>query len=198
MKSRTLKKFAIEAQENMHKVKGHISLPFKRHPVNKKAKPIKRLDKFIFDYLDREHIPLSFDALETGVKVPRLEVSLLQGLKMFFAPITHYPDVTNYYTIAFHELGHSTGLEDSLNRGTLTCQLQSFGFVLSTVRHKEELTAQACAYFLAREKGLKPEELTETLLLLRRISKWVNGKFGVELPQLEEGIEAASYVLERR
>lgn len=57
-----------------------------------------------------------------------------------------------YYSTAFHELGHSTGHNKRLNRHDLETGIAPFG---SEVYSKEELVAEFCAALLCNQSGIE-------------------------------------------
>jgi antirestriction protein ArdC len=84
------------------------------------------------------------------------------GNSAYYRPSTHsvqMPEMDSflssddYYHVLFHELIHSTGHEDCLNRKTLV-ESQGFG---STNYSKEELVAEIGAEFLSSIIGLTPK-----------------------------------------
>ena len=85
------------------------------------------------------------------------------GNKAFYMPSSHsvrmpeqttFADSDSYYKTLFHELIHSTGHKDLLNRKTLT---ESNGFGTNTYS-QEELVAEMGAMFLISILGLEPKD----------------------------------------
>lgn len=87
------------------------------------------------------------------------------GGSAFYQPSTHsvtmpdqssFVDPDSYYKVLFHELVHSTGHQDLLNRKTLTAT-SSFG---SETYSQEELVAEMGCMFLVGILGLNPKDNT--------------------------------------
>ena len=73
--------------------------------------PIERAEKIITDYVEREH------GLKFFNNIPSNRAFYSQVADEVHVPmITQYKDAEEYYSTAFHELGHSTGHAKRLNR----------------------------------------------------------------------------------
>jgi antirestriction protein ArdC len=89
------------------------------------------------------------------------------GDRAYYSPVMdsiHIPAPSSfetkagYYATVFHEMGHSTGHEERLNRKGIT----GFDHFGSGQYAKEELVAEMTAAFLAGETGLDPAVLDNT------------------------------------
>lgn len=107
--------------------------------------------------------PVEYDPIDAAERIiagyptpPKIEFRGDQALyrpkeDLILCPIMgRFTSVDGYYSTLFHELTHSTGHEDRLNRKTLT-DLCPFG---STNYSKEELVAEMGAAMLSAEAGL--------------------------------------------
>ncbi len=63
-------------------------------------------------------------------------------------------DADSYYKVLFHELAHSTGHKDRLNRKTLL-EVNKWG---DTTYAKEELVAEISAMYIVGLLGLEPKD----------------------------------------
>lgn len=66
-------------------------------------------------------------------------------------PMQSFSSAAEYYSTLFHELSHSTGHQDRLDRGIMDCPI--FG---SNEYSKEELVAEFSASFLCAHAGISP------------------------------------------
>lgn len=107
-------------------------------------------DKVIADY-SKEHINITFE-----------------GLKAFYSPQSDYikipkrntfPDDQNFYSTVFHEITHSTGHEDRLNRFKSKDEDMHFG---SEPYSKEELVAEMGAVYLCSTLGIEGKTLQQS------------------------------------
>jgi len=67
-------------------------------------------------------------------------------------PHTAFDGAGEFYSTAFHELGHSTGHEKRLNRHGLETGIATFG---SATYSREELAAEFASAFLCHESGIE-------------------------------------------
>ena len=67
----------------------------------------------------------------------------------------NFDKIENYYSVLFHELGHSTGAKNRLNRKSLTASDGFGGHEYS----KEELVAEFSASFLCAIAGIEPHTI---------------------------------------
>lgn len=102
--------------------------------------PIEEAEKIIEGYIDKPIIKEG----STAYYVPSKDEVYIPKIKTFYK-------AEEYYKVLFHELTHSTGHKQRLNRPGITCQSAAFG---SEEYSKEELIAELGASFLASEAGL--------------------------------------------
>jgi antirestriction protein ArdC len=99
-----------------------------------------------------------------------------------------------YYSVLYHELTHSTGAVNRLNRPTLNQALR-FG---DTNYSKEELTAEMGAAFLAGHTGIEQVTLPTSAAYL---DSWVKGLKGDARLAIQAGAaaqKAVDYILNRK
>lgn len=117
-----------------------------------KGKPSEAADAIMAGYLNTDRGP-RFDHLG--------------GDRAYYSPVMDsisipakdtFDSTDGYYATVFHEMGHSTGHEERLNRKGIT----GFDHFGSGQYAKEELVAEMTAAFLAGETGLDPAVLDNT------------------------------------
>jgi len=99
-------------------------------------------EKIVFDYTSREKINLIHKAEDSAFFSPSRDMVQLPPIKMFKSS-------NSYYETLFHELGHSTGTPNRLNR--FSDAPEPFG---SASYSKEELVAEMCSSFALAQLGL--------------------------------------------
>lgn len=113
--------------------------------LNTEIEPIEEADRIIKDYVDREHITFKECVSD----------------KAFYRPITdtvviplkeQYKNSSSFYQVAFHEITHSTGAQNRLDRDIK--ELAPFG---SEIYSKEELVAELGSAFLINHLGIETE-----------------------------------------
>jgi len=99
-----------------------------------------------------------------------------------------------YYSTAFHELGHSTGHKSRLNRGESEGVHQKFG---DEVYSKEELVAEMTAAFLSAEAGIIQNTIDNSSAYLQ---SWINvlkGDSKLLIRASSLASRASDYILDR-
>lgn len=99
-------------------------------------------EKIVFDYTSREKINLIHKAEDSAFFSPSRDIVQLPPINMFKSS-------NSYYETLFHELGHSTGTPNRLNR--FSDAPEPFG---SASYSKEELVAEMCSSFALAQLGL--------------------------------------------
>lgn len=102
-----------------------------KEKLNTEVEPIEEADKIIKDYVDREHLVFNECKSNKAYYAPLID-TVVVPLK------EQYNNISEYYSTTFHELTHSTGAKNRLNR-LETSNLASFG---SETYSKEELVAE--------------------------------------------------------
>lgn len=118
--------------------------PLAPEQLNDKVEPIETGDKVINDYITREHIDFSEQASNKAYYSPSLDRVVVPMKKQY----TH---INEYYSTTFHELTHSTGHKNRLNR-LQTGAIASFG---SEDYSKEELVAEIGSATLMSIAGIE-------------------------------------------
>ena len=98
-----------------------------------------------------------------------------------------------YYSTAFHELGHSTGHKSRLDRHGLETGIAAFG---SQVYSKEELAAEFCSTFLCNESGIK-NTLDNSTAYIQGWAKKLRSDKRLVIVAASQGQKAADYILGR-
>lgn len=118
--------------------------PLAPEQLNDEVEPIEEADKIITDYITREHIEFTecrsneayYSPSQDAVVVPMKE---------------QYKVINEYYSTTFHELTHSTGHKNRLNR-LETGAVAAFG---SETYSKEELVAEIGSTSLMNLLGIE-------------------------------------------
>lgn len=130
----------------------HISQVEGVEPLEKPfddVEPIEAADKVIKDYVTRENITFIEQASNEAYYSP-LSDTVVVPLK------EQYPIINEYYSTTLHELTHSTGHKNRLNRLVLGLNA-GFG---SEVYSKEELVAELGSSFLMNLLGIENNKTT--------------------------------------
>ena len=98
-----------------------------------------------------------------------------------------------YYSTAFHELGHSTGHRSRLDRHGLETGIAAFG---SQVYSKEELAAEFCSTFLCNESGIE-NTLDNSTAYITGWAKKLRSDKRLVIVAASQGHKAADYILGR-
>ena len=106
------------------------------------AEPLEAAQGIIYDYLSREGVQLTHTEGDRAFYRPSTDEVVLPLRKQFMS-------TAEYYSTAFHELGHSTGHPKRLNR------LSKPSFFGSEEYSREELTAEIVAATLVNHVGLE-------------------------------------------
>ena len=106
------------------------------------AEPLEAAQEIIYDYLSREGVKLTHTEGDRAFYRPSTDEVVLPLRKQFMS-------TAEYYSTAFHELGHSTGHPKRLNR------LSKPSFFGSEEYSREELTAEIVAATLVNHVGLE-------------------------------------------
>ncbi len=147
---------------------------------------IDACDRIILDMPNRPQI--SEENTDQPYYSPSRDVVNMPGLKQFDSPQA-------YYATLFHELAHSTGHADRLNREAIT-NPQGFG---SEPYSQEELLAELAASFVCATVNIDYDEITENsaaylALWLKRLKEDPRFIFKVAA----DAQKAADYILNRR
>ena len=118
--------------------------PLASEQLNDEIEPIEEADKIITDYINREH--LNFTECKSNQAYYRpSDDSVVVPLKK------QYKNINEYYSTTFHELTHSTGHKNRLNR-LQTGAVAAFG---SETYSKEELVAEIGSASLMNIVGIE-------------------------------------------
>lgn len=118
--------------------------PLKPEQLNDEVEPIEEADKIITDYITREHIDFTECRSNEAYYSPssdRVVVPMKEQYKV----------INEYYSTTFHELTHSTGHKNRLNR-LETGAVAAFG---SETYSKEELVAEIGSASLMNLLGIE-------------------------------------------
>ena len=118
--------------------------PLKPEQLNDEAEPIEEADKIISDYITREHIDFTECRSNEAYYSPSND-------KVVVPMKEQYKVINEYYSTTFHELTHSTGHKNRLNR-LQTGAVAAFG---GTEYSKEELVAEIGSASLMNLLGIE-------------------------------------------
>ena len=125
------------------------------------------------------------------------------GNKAYYTPAAdsvHLPprgafsNAGEYYSTAFHELGHSTGHRNRLDRHGLETGIAPFG---SAVYSREELAAEFCAAFLCAQSGIQ-NTIDNSAAYIQGWAKAINRDKRLVVIAASQGQKAADYILGRQ
>jgi len=100
-------------------------------------------EKIVANMTDRPH--MDHNGGDRAYYIPSLD-------QIHLPPRKAFSGAQEYYSTAFHELGHSTGHESRLNRRGLETGVAAFG---SPVYSREELVAEFTSAFLCHASGIE-------------------------------------------
>ncbi|MBD3261656.1 MAG: DUF1738 domain-containing protein [Candidatus Altiarchaeales archaeon] len=145
---------------------------------------------------DDDPIP-ACEAIVAGYPLPRPE---MQAGKPSYAPfldtvrmprMDEFTGAEEYYSTLFHELAHSTGHKDRLDRDMM--RVAAFG---SQDYSKEELVAEFTASFLCAEAGISPAVLENQAAYLKGWRKALKGDPRMVVSAAQRAQKAAEYILD--
>lgn len=122
--------------------------------------------------------------------------------KAFYRPATdsiHLPftwdfnSMEEYYSTAFHELGHSTGHSSRLNRHEFETGIAPFG---SATYSREELVAEFTSAFLCNESGIE-NTIENSAAYISGWAKKIKSDNRLVVVAASQGQKAADYILGR-
>ncbi len=116
--------------------------------------------------------------------IPSLDQVHLPALEDFDSP-------EEYYSTAFHELGHSTGHESRLNRHEMETGIAPFG---TPTYSKEELAAEFSAAFLCAESGIE-NTVDNSAAYIQGWAKKLRSDKKLVIVAASQGQKAADYIL---
>lgn len=125
------------------------------------------------------------------------------GDRAYYRPATdeiHLPprhsfsDAGEYYSTAFHELGHSTGHSSRLDRHDLETGIAPFG---SPTYSREELAAEFTSAFLCNESGIT-NTIENSAAYIQGWAKKIRSDKRLVVIAASQGQKAADYVLSRK
>ncbi|MCA8919919.1 MAG: DUF1738 domain-containing protein [Planctomycetes bacterium] len=102
----------------------------------------------------------------------------------------YFDRAEEFYNVAFHELGHSTGHESRLNRKAVTDSFRT--------RHEysqEELVAEFCASFLSTEAGIERPVIENNAAYIAHWKSFLRGNSKALVIGAAQGQKAAEYIL---
>jgi antirestriction protein ArdC len=108
-------------------------------------------------------------------------------------PVSAFDTAAEYYSTAFHELGHSTGHETRLNRHGLETGIAPFG---SPTYSREELVAEFTAAFLCAESGIN-NTVENSTAYIAGWAKAIRKDPKLVISAASLGEKAANYIVNR-
>jgi len=101
-----------------------------------------------------------------------------------------FDKIENYYSVLFHELGHSTGAKHRLNRKSLT-ESDGFGGDLYS---KEELVAEFSASFLCALAGIEPHTIDNSAGYIKSWIKALKNDYKLIIYASTQASKAVDYI----
>jgi len=154
-------------------------------PPIETAKPfdsIEAAEKIIDNMPDKPSI--EHDGADRAYYIPALDTVHLPPRTAFGVP-------GEYYSTAFHELGHSTGHESRLNRHGLETGIAPFG---SETYSREELAAEFAAAFLCNQSGIE-NTIDNSAAYIQGWSKAICQDRRLVVTAASQGQKAADFIL---
>ena len=111
-------------------------------PLPNSTRPLEEADSLIQSYCTREKITLQNEQGNKAYYQPSTD-------KVVLPMIAQFAETSEYYSVAFHELIHSTGHQSRLN------SIQQQAFFGSEAYSKEELVAEIGASALVNHMGIE-------------------------------------------
>ena len=149
-----------------------------------------------------EHDPIpEAEAVVAGMPNPP-SIDHLGGDKAFYSPMMDsislpakcsFGKVEEYYSTAFHEMGHSTGHQSRCNRKNV-CEINHFG---DDNYSQEELVAEFCAAFLCAETGIAPATLENSAAYIKSWKNVLKADKKMVIFAASQGQKASDYILDR-
>ena len=150
-----------------------------------------------------EHDPIpEAEAVVAGMPNPP-SIDHLGGDKAFYSPMMDsislpakcsFGKVEEYYSTAFHEMGHSTGHQSRCNRKNV-CEINHFG---DDNYSQEELVAEFCAAFLCAETGIIPATLENSAAYIKSWKNGLKADKKMVIFAASQGQKAADYILDQK
>lgn len=103
-----------------------------------------------------------------------------------------FDSAEEFYNVAFHELGHSTGHESRLNRKAVTN-----AFRTKHEYSQEELVAEFCASFLSTEAGIERPLIENNAAYIAHWKTFLKGNSRALVIGAAQGQKAAEYILKQ-
>ncbi len=97
----------------------------------------------------------------------------------------------DYYSVLFHELGHSTGHKSRLDRK----EIEDFAAFGDETYSKEELTAEMCAAFLCGHVGIVERTIDNSAAYIKGWTKKLKDDPKIVMNASTKAARAAEYVL---
>ena len=169
---------------NVAQCDGIEPIGFDQSEITKVNEPIKDADDLAKSYVDRdgklrlEHIQdgAFYNVAKDIVNMPKLE---------------SFVDSDSYYKVLFHELAHSTGHKDRMDRKSLT-EVSYWG---DNTYAKEELVAEISAMYISGMLGLDPKDSDEnSIAYIKGWCKHLSDKPKECLYAMQQATKVVSYI----
>lgn len=145
--------------------------------------PIEVAESVVIDYVERENLALQHKKQNKAYYSPQNDVVVLPEVEQF-------KDINEYYSTKFHELVHSTGHENRLDRLTKGAK---FG---SQVYSKEELVAEIGSYLLCGHCNIVTDHSEKNSInYLRGWLSAIKGDISIILDATAKAQKAVSLIL---
>ena len=147
-------------------------------------KPLERCDMIIEGYAD---IPSIGEGGDRACYIPAMDVIKMPNK-------TTFKSVEGFYATLFHELAHSTGASQRLNRVGVTDPIQ-FG---SHQYSKEELIAEFCSALLCAHAGIQRETRKNSAAYVKGWCKYLREKGKEIFSAASQAEKAFNYIVSQQ
>lgn len=169
--------FNLEQCENLPE-KVLAKLP---KPRTAPSDPIEAAERIIAGYPN----PPTFDRGKFAGYAPELDRIMLPARELLLSP-------EEYYSTAFHEIGHSTGHKSRLSRPAIGNPEATFGTALYA---REELVAEMTSAFLCGRAGISPAVIENQAAYIQGWLKNLRGDSRLVVMAAAQAQRAADFVL---
>lgn len=158
-------------------------LKSKRETKKFKHKPIEAAEEIVKNYQEPkykfERAGAFYNPSEDLINIP---------------PKEDFYDINEYYSTMFHEMAHSTGHKDRLNREGIT-NMATFG---SETYSKEELVAEITASLLCGETGIINRTIENTTAYIQSWLRVLKNDKRLIVSASQQAQKAADYIMGRK
>lgn len=173
-------------------------MPFLRYYKVFNANDVAGLEATPHEKFEHQPIEEAEGIFQNYVQHEHINVQKIEGDKACYAPVSdtltlplmeQFPNIIEYYSTVFHEVGHSTGHPSRLNRS----MANSFG---DTQYSKEELIAEMTATMLLGQAGIQTAAVEQnSVAYMRNWLKALQDNVTMIVSASGQAQKAADYIL---